>query len=247
MHAEEYANLERVERDHWYYLGKRELVREWLCRVRPPRRDDALLDCGAGTGRFAEGMQDLCRVLVLDNHEESLARLRQRFRPDQVLALTADRIPLPAASVEYVTALDVLEHVPDDVQVVAELARVLKPGGVAVVTVPVGMELWSDWDVVLQHHRRYRLRQLKALFSGPEWEIVYLNHTNVLVYPVVWCIRRWRALRLALGWRPTGRRSEDRVPPAWLNGLLRRLFVGMARGRARYPIGVSLLLVATRR
>jgi hypothetical protein len=48
MNAEEYANLERVEPEQWYYAGKREFVRRWIDRVRPPRRDDVLLDCGAG-------------------------------------------------------------------------------------------------------------------------------------------------------------------------------------------------------
>src|SRR5687768_12173672 len=50
MNAEEYANLERMEREHWYYAGKRQLVREWLERAAPPRPSDTLLDCGAGTG-----------------------------------------------------------------------------------------------------------------------------------------------------------------------------------------------------
>ena len=76
MNTEEYANIERLERDHWYYAGKRQMVREWLERVRPPQKDDVLLDCGAGTGFFAQEMAQSCRVLVLDNHEESLRRLR---------------------------------------------------------------------------------------------------------------------------------------------------------------------------
>ena len=50
MNTEEYANIERLEREHWYYAGKRQMVREWLERVRAPQREDVLLDCGAGTG-----------------------------------------------------------------------------------------------------------------------------------------------------------------------------------------------------
>lgn len=241
MNAEEYANMERLEDLHWYYAGKREIAREWLRRAGPPRAADLLLDCGAGTGRFAKEMESACRVMVLDDHEESLRMLRARFDPAQVISLAGDRVPLPDGSLDYVTALDVLEHTPDDRAVVAGFERLLKPGGVALVTVPAGMELWSEWDVSLHHFRRYSKSDLRALFPAAQWELLYVNYTNVAVYPAVWVVRKWRRLFSA------GRRSEDRVPPGWLNGLLRELFVRMAFGRLPYPFGVSLLLVARRR
>ena len=246
MNAEEYANLDQVEGEHWYYAGKRQFVREWLGRVRPPHLTDTLLDCGAGTGRFAQEMEAHCRVLVLDDHEESLRLLRTRFKPEQILSLSGDTVPLPDGSLEYVTALDVLEHVPDDAAVVRGFHRLLKPGGIAAVTVPASMALWSDWDVGLHHFRRYHRAQLRALFPAEGWEIIYVNYTNVVVYPAVWLVRKWRALRPG---KPVeaAARTEDRLPPRWLNSLLRSLFVGMARWRVPFPVGVSLLLVARRR
>lgn len=247
MDAAEYDNLERVEREHWYYAGKRQLVRAWIERVRPPSASDVLLDCGAGTGLFAAEMASRCRVLVLDDHEESLRLLRRRFLPDQVLSLSGAAVPLPAGSLEYVTALDVLEHVPDDAAVTREFARLVKPGGLAVVTVPASQALWSEWDVVLHHHRRYDRAQLGALFASEAWEIVHVNYTNVLVYPGVWCVRRLRELRRRLGFGYPSARSEDRMPPRWLNALLRASFTGLAGWRMPFPIGVSLVLVARRR
>lgn len=243
MDAAEYANLAAIEREHWYYSGKRRLVRDWILRVRPPAREDRLLDCGAGTGLFAEEMAAHCRVLVLDDHEEALRLLRARFRPEQILSLAGDQVPLPEASLEYVTALDVLEHVPDDAAVVRGFARLLRPGGLAVVTVPAGMALWSDWDVALHHFRRYHRAQLRALFPDAAWEVVYVNYTNVFAYPAVWLVRRGRAW---FGRRPHAR-TEDRLPPRWLNGLLRGIFAGMASWRLPFPFGVSLVLVARRR
>src|SRR5206468_4258823 len=125
--------------------------------------------------------------------------------------------------------------------------RLLKSGGLAVVTVPAGMALWSDWDVALHHYRRYTRQQLRALFPEPDWEILHVNYTNVVVYPAVWLVRKWRAIRGRRKTGAAGARTEDTLPPRWLNGLLRTLFVRLAHWRVPFPFGVSLLLVARRR
>jgi len=246
MNADEYLNLERVEPTHWYYAGKRELVRSWIQRTRPPAPDDVLLDWGAGTGFFAKEMESCCRVLVLDNHEEALGMLRRRFAPGQVLALDDFGAAVADGSLAYVTVLDVLEHMADDAGAVRTFHRLLRPGGLAVVTVPAGMALWNDWDRALHHYRRYSRRQLRALFPAAQWELVHVNYTNVAVYPAVWVARRW--LRRSGGDSEGVRlRAEDRLPPRWLNRLLRSVFVGFGRSRIPFPLGVSLLLVARRR
>jgi hypothetical protein len=89
---------------------------------------------------------------------------------------------------------------------------------------------------------------LRALFPVEGWEVAYVNYTNVVVYPVVWLVRKWRALRAVFGAKITaGTRSEDRIPAAWLNSLLGKIFAGMAEWRVPFPFGVSLVLVARRR
>lgn len=242
MNSAEYTNLERVESAHWYYAGKRELVRRWLRRAGRGNPGETLLDCGAGTGRFAVEMSATgMHVLALDDHEESLAMLRQKLASNCVLRLGDHGIPLPDASVDVVTALDVLEHIQDDSRALADMLRVLKPGGYLLATVPARMELWSDWDIVLQHHRRYTKGSLRDLFERNACRIVHLNYTNVCVYPLVWLIRSWQRSF------PRANRAEDRIPWAPLNVLLRRLFVWTGLCRIPWPRGVSLLILAVKR
>jgi ubiquinone/menaquinone biosynthesis C-methylase UbiE len=241
MESAEYANLDRVERKHWYYAGKRELVSWWIRRLTPGIAKARLLDCGAGTGLFAQEMSAHLEAHVLDNHEESLVLLRSRFPAGQVHVLSGPQLPFGNASFDVLTALDVLEHIEKDAAAVTEFARVLKPGGLAVITVPASMALWSDWDVSLHHYRRYNRKDLLALFPSADWEPVYVNHVNSLVYPAVWLVRKWQRL---MG---TRQRMEDRCPPEFLNRLLQRIFVRTGRSRLRAPFGVGLLLVIRRR
>lgn len=243
MNATEYENLRRVEREHWYYAGKRELVTWWLRRHGQFAPDRTLLDCGAGTGCFARELSRELTVRVLDNHPESLALLRGTFPADRVLEGVCTRLPVPTGSQDFVTALDVLEHLADDAAAVGEFRRALRPGGLIGITVPASPALWSNWDVALHHYRRYRRRTLLALFPSDAWDILHVNYTNAAAYPFVWYIRRCRSRARST----TAGRLEDRIPPPALNKLLRALFVASGRCRVPLPFGVSLVLIARRR
>jgi len=245
MELKEYANMERVEKGHWYNSAKREFVRRWIFKVDPPRKDDLLLDCGAGTGLFAKEMEAHCQVLVLDALEPALALLRQRFRPDQIIAMTGKDIPWPRESVNYLTALDVVEHIEDDVTAVWGFHRVLKPGGVAVITVPASMLLWSERDVSLHHYRRYSRKELLALFHKRDWEVLHINYTNSFAFLPALLLRKCR------GRKPQAEQEESRtefhIPPNWLNKLLKWIFVRTSMWHFPMPFGLSLLLVVRKR
>jgi SAM-dependent methyltransferase len=242
MNPEEYKNLLKVEQQHWYYAGKREVIRYWIDRCHPLQPTDRLADCGAGTGIFAGEMRAFCQVVAIDDFEESLRLLDTRLGKDSVMKGSCAALPLADQSVEVVTALDVLEHVQDDQTSINEFLRVLRPGGIAVITVPALMALWSDWDGALRHHRRYNVRQLRKIIP-PGFEILHLNYINVAVLPAVFVVRKFRALKQRFGFK-AATRSEDRIPPHWLNRFLQWLFVRLAcQKMIHFPAGVGLLAV----
>ena len=247
MNPEEYAKLEEVEVAHWFYAGKRRIVFDCLRKAGALARDRLLVDCGAGTGRFAREASAECMAIAVDDHDESLAIARKYLGEESVRRGSCTALPFADAVADVVTALDVIEHVEDDRAAVREMLRILKPGGVLVITVPAFMALWSDWDVVLHHFRRYRRGQLRALLADAGLEVVRCDYINVLVFPAVWLLRRWRTRFPA---RPgaAGPRAEEKIPPRWLNRLLFAAFVLPARQTAlSFPFGVGLLAVARRR
>ncbi|MCC5021497.1 MAG: hypothetical protein J6386_01165 [Candidatus Synoicihabitans palmerolidicus] len=114
-------------------------------------------------------------------------------------------------------------------------------GGFLVITVPAMMQLWSRWDKVLHHFRRYHRADLAALFGVEQWEQVYLNYINTAALPAVWWVRRDRG-------GDEYHRSEEYMPPSWLNTCLRWLFVIPAKWRwLRMPCGVGLIIVLRKR
>jgi SAM-dependent methyltransferase len=242
MNPDEYKNLAQVEVEHWFYAGKRDIVRYWIRRFHPLRNTDLLADCGAGTGIFAGEMRSHCRVVAVDDFEESLDFLRARLGEESVRKGSCTQLPLADDSVDVLTALDVIEHVQDDRAALGEFVRVVRPGGLVVITVPALMALWSDWDVSLRHFRRYTRKSLLEVIPA-RFEILHANYVNVAVLPAVYAVRKFRGLKERLGFK-TAARSEDAIPPRWLNQLLKRTFVGPAcQSRVRFPAGVGLIAV----
>ncbi len=243
MDTNEYSNLARLERQHWFYVGKRDIVRHWIQRVHALSPDHWLVDCGAGTGTFAAEMASRCKVLAVDDHEEALALARDKLGDDRVKHGTCVGLPLLSNSVDVLTALDVIEHVEQDRQALLEFSRVVRPGGVVILTVPALMLLWSDWDVALHHFRRYTRRSLLALIPQDSLTVVHCAYVNVAAFPLVLLARKWRALQGRAGHRTTWR-LEDSVPPRWVNRLLHWSFVRLGcQSLVRFPVGVGLLAV----
>ena len=247
MNPDEYANLAAVETQHWFYVGKRQIVRHWIQRAHPLSPNDLLADCGAGTGTFAAEMMPHCRVVAIDDHDESMALARRKLGSERVQKGSCTSLPLPDHSVDVLTALDVIEHVEQDGGALAEFARVVRPGGIVVITVPALMMLWSDWDVALHHFRRYTRPTLLNLVSPDLFEIVHCNYVNVAAFPLVLLVRKWRALKAKFGAKIDSR-SEDSIPARPVNAVLRWSFVKLAcQNTIRFPAGVGLLAVLRRR
>ena len=206
-----------------------------------------MIDAGMGTGTWLEEMSGTCRVLGLDDHDESLAIARPRLEAvgGTVLRTSLERVALPDGCASAVTAMDVLEHLDDDAGALSELVRLTKPGGVIVATVPALPFLWSDWDVALHHRRRYRRTDLARIIAPLDVDVLRLAYFNASAVLPVWMVRSWRKWRPP---HPEATWAEHRIPGPGLNALLYANMVLPARWRwFRPPLGVSLLAVLRKR
>lgn len=241
VRPEEYAALARVEERHWFYSGKREIVRGWLRHLGVLGRGTLLIDVGAGTGLFAMEMQQHSRVLAVDPDPNALQFIRSRAGLPAV-AGSASCLPVATGAAAALTALDVIEHLDDDAAALLEFTRVVRPGGGVVLTVPALPALWSEWDEALHHRRRYTRPMLTQALRGLPVRVRHMSYINTLALLPIAAYRLARRMGLPVG----AGRLEDQVPPEPLNSALRQLFVQPALWPVPMPIGVSLLCVLRR-
>jgi SAM-dependent methyltransferase len=243
LRPDELRALAAVERDHWFYRGKRKIVQAWMQHLGlPDGSGRPIVDVGAGTGILLSELERGGRTIGVEYAPTGLSLARETTRSPLVRG-SAEAIPLADGTAQLVVALDVIEHLDDDARAVAEMARVLAPGGHLMINVPACMALWSDWDEALGHRRRYSLDMLGQVLSRPELEVRHLAYTNWLAFLPIWLIRRWRTHV-----RPSRRRAEDQVPLAAVNDVLEAAYVLPATWSwFRPPLGVSVFGVARRR
>jgi ubiquinone/menaquinone biosynthesis C-methylase UbiE len=167
-------------------------------------RPRVVLDVGCSSGYVLEeilrAIPDLA-VLGSDYILSPLLGLGRRMPDVPLLQFDLRRCPLPDACVDAVTALNVLEHIEQDDEALASIARVLRPGGIAHIEVPAGPGLFDDYDKHLMHHRRYTMAGLRALARRVGFEVINATHIGSLVYPAFWFVKK-RNRRQARGLSP---------------------------------------------
>ncbi|MEA2246021.1 MAG: hypothetical protein QOH46_550 [Solirubrobacteraceae bacterium] len=239
-HDELHAMLNSDE-EHWWYRGRRRVLRAELDRL-PLEPGARLLDAGCGSGRTMDELARYGRVSGVDLSAEAVETARRRGHADVRVAHVED-LPFADGTFDVVTCLDVVEHTPDDRATLAELRRVTRPGGLLLVTVPAYQALWSRHDEVNRHFRRYDSSSLRAAAGSAGWDVVTDTHFNsLLLAPAA-------AVRLAQRHRRAPARSDLDVTPSALNGILElplRLESRLIALGNRLPAGLSLLSVLRR-
>lgn len=241
------AMLDADER-HWWYRGRRRVIRAELDALDLPAGAQ-ILDAGCGSGRTMVELADYGTVsgVELNEHAAEVARARG---VGEVRIGRLEQLPWPDASFDLMTCLDVIEHTPDDRATLAELARVCRPGGRALITVPAYPALWSMHDEANHHYRRYSRAMLRAACTGGGWRLERMSSFNGLLLAPAAVVRVAERRRLArAGGGGNGYGNNLDIGPAWLNSALEWPLALEARWLGRggtLPAGLSLLAVLSR-
>ncbi len=244
MEPAAYAEHAAYERTHWWFTGRRAVVRSLL---EPVARDGLTRALAVGCGYGAE-LDFLGTIAPAVGTEIEAAPLRSAYGAGarRVAKARAEALPFAGEAFGLVAMLDVLEHVEATDLALAEARRVLRPGGYLVLLVPALEWLWSDWDVRVHHQRRYTAGSLAGALTDAGFRVCRMTYFNCTLLPLVAAVRRLAPVRRLA--RPADGDEFALGSSPLANGVL----AGVLRTEAwlvrhvRIPVGVSLAALARR-
>lgn len=252
---DQFARLFSVEARHFWFKSRNRCIAAALRTLPDLNAIRNVLEVGCGTGIVLEELQRLlpqARLVGLDLFQEGLEFARRRF--DGTL-IQADVLQYrPEQPFDLVGAFDVIEHLDDDETLLRHLSERLRPGGHVVLTVPAHGGLWSYFDEVAHHRRRYEVAELKAKLVSAGFVNVYVTQFMMALFPIMWLKRHFigdRAKGLSQASREeqqAAAESDLRINPLtnWLLTMLTRPDAFLISRRLPVPVGTSLLALASR-
>jgi SAM-dependent methyltransferase len=186
---------EDVTRTHFLDAWTRAAI---LSRVGHPADGGTIVDLGCSSGYLLEDLRSghpLALLIGVDLVASGLRKAHLRVPSARLLQADVCALPLAASSVDVVVSANLLEHVPDDRRALAEIRRVLRPGGTAVIVVPAGPRTYDYYDRFLGHERRYARGELGGKARETGFEVIEDLHLASLLYPAFWLVKqrnRWR-------------------------------------------------------
>lgn len=181
MRSDLHNQIYHLEESYWWYKSRRNLIKELL----PKRKSLKILDIGCGTGKLMEELQPYGQIYGLDAspkavdfcHRRHLHRVYQATFPKIHRSINQHRF-------DVIICLDVLEHIRDDRLALQTINRLLRPRGRLIITVPAYPWLFSYWDKLSGHHRRYSASQLLSLLDQAHLKIIKLSYLYSFLLPL---------------------------------------------------------------
>ena len=216
MQPHTYSIMYEVEGTHWWFAGRRRILKSFIARTVASlnRANLQILDIGCGTGANLEMLAEFGECQGVDVSPEALAFCRTRGL-DQVRQGEAEQLPFADRSFDLVTALDVVEHLDDDLKGLQEMRRVLSSEGRALIFVPAFMFLWGVQDDISNHRRRYTLPELRRVLKDAGFEVERAKYANITFFlPICGSL-----LMRATGFRPaSGKQLKNRKSDTGVSG-----------------------------
>lgn len=243
-----FQKLFSVEDRHFWFRARNEVIstlaKQMVSELEPGYR---VLEMGCGDGnvlRFLEQVCDKGAVTGMDLHNEGLRYARRRTVCDLVQGDVAES-PF-GKTFHMIGIFDVLEHIQNDSRFLDDLWRLLEPNCFLFLTVPAHANLWSYFDEVSGHCRRYEKDELRLKLEQANFKIEYLTEYMASVYPLMRVARKLRS-RTARKSTPDDVMVDEVQMIPVVNGALSLLLSLESKWLARrkqLPFGASLLAIS---
>jgi len=185
MRADLYKDLYQKENYYWWHVGKRRLIksliRNYIINKDLKRKKLKILDVGCGSGKMTEDLKVFGEISGIDSSKKAIVFCKKRGLKDVYKIDIGDKLPFPEKTFDLVLVLDVLEHIENDQKVLRNLKRIMKEEGFLILTVPAYQRLFSYWDKMLGHRRRYTKNGLTRKLRRNGYQILKISYFNSFI------------------------------------------------------------------
>lgn len=235
MERSTYDRMNSLEAEHWWFVGRRSIIKAAIKRLVTLPKDPSLLEAGCGTGGNIDMLKSVGTLRAFEFDAGARAVAEDKTGLVVPFGALPDDIPHANETFDLICLFDVLEHVEKDTESLAALATRLKPQGRILLTVPAYPWLWSHHDETHHHFRRYTKTSLTEAAKAAGLKVETTFSFNVFLFPLILLVRFLKRL--------TGSTAEDdKMPSPVVNTILKGTFSAERHlvGRVPMPVGVSL-------
>lgn len=239
-----YDELAALEAGNFWFVARNRLIR-WLAQ-RYISRTGKYLEVGCGTGFVLQMLHSTFprwKISATEVHLEGIEFARKRV-PEGVTFFQMDACAIPFSSeFDVIGAFDVIEHIRDDTTAIGQIHSALKPGGIFFLSVPQHMFLWSKYDQVGGHFRRYSVSELEDKLKIHGFTVIASTSFNSFLLPLMMLSRYLKKRETDAGMDFL---EDLRISPStnfWLSTILKVEFQ-LVRLGLRFPWGGSRIVVA---
>lgn len=242
MDSDLLKKFNNVERFHWWWEGRRELIKLLVSSHNPKK----VLDIGSGTGEtlsFLKKLYPKASFTGIDVLPEAIVYTKKRGHKAYVGDAT--KLPFKKNSFDLILILDVIEHIKSDLAVLREAKRVLSPGGIIIVTAPAMPFIWSAHDKNQGHFRRYTVKRFENLAKKSKLSVEFLSYFNFFLSPPIIAIRILSRLPVLSYFSSYDSKLNYNIAhKSRVNSILKKVFVSEIKlaKYLKYPLGVSVAL-----
>lgn len=182
MDKERLIQYDWLSKNHWWITSKYKLLRDLITHNIPKNVNlTRMLDIGCATGIFLGHIKDIVKdQFGMDLNQEILYYMQDGHVP--VVASNAKTLPFKNGTFSLISAIDILEHVDDDVKVLEECNRVLGLDGWLLISVPAFRVLFGKHDECFGHYRRYSRREMVQKLRSTGFRVERATYVQPLFF-----------------------------------------------------------------
>jgi len=230
----------QIEERHWWFVVRRKLFTRYINALNLNKNNAKILDIGSSSGTNLRMLKDLGFVDYqgFDNNYLSKKFCEKKDLGKVTIGDICEN-NFADNSFDLILASDVIEHIENDNLAIAQIRRILKPSGCAIITVPCFKQLWGFHDEQAMHKRRYLLEEISQKITQQNLQIIESYYFNFILFLPIFLFRK---ITKILKIKPA---SENRVNNDFLNKFLQKIFTidVLLACKIKSPYGVSAFLL----